>query len=171
MNKQFFLILIVVLISLTGCQRKEAELDIDLLEAQDTVRLVDPDQDPSNSWLSDDSTVVKDSIHVRLRAVLHNAPDGFIYEIRWKMLTVNDSILKTDRGLFSPEIYLEEDKGEDIDFYIPVDNYIAYGADLSNDDTLNYQGSMKCEVWVYGSTPYEYVTSDTVKFWVNFTLD
>ena len=171
MNKQVILILLSGLISLMGCERREAELDIDLLEAQDTVRLVDPDQDPSNSWLSADSTVVKDSIYLRVRVILHNAPDGFIYEIRWRMLTVNDSILKTDRGIFSPEIYLEEDQSKDIDLYIPVDNYIAYGADLSNDDTLNYKGSMRCEVWVYGCTPHEYVTSDTLKFWVNFTLD
>ncbi|HHF53420.1 MAG TPA: hypothetical protein ENL43_03545 [candidate division WOR-3 bacterium] len=165
------LILLCGLIVLMGCQRREAELDIDLLEAQDTVRLIDPDQDLSNSWLSGDSTVVKDSVYIRLRAILHSAPNGFIYEIRWRMLTVNDSVLKTDRGIFSPEIYLEEEQSRNIGLYIPVDNYIAYGADLSSDDTLNYKGSMRCEVWVYGATPYEYVISDTLKFWVNFTLD
>uniref|UniRef100_A0A7C2K4D1 Uncharacterized protein n=1 Tax=candidate division WOR-3 bacterium TaxID=2052148 RepID=A0A7C2K4D1_UNCW3 len=168
--RRFLLSGFVLLIFLFwACAPKEAKIEILSFSVADSIKIHDPDGDPTNSWLGGSDTVITwDSTLFSIKVKYEGPAVGYLDEIIWVLKSPSGEQIKTYEAILYPPIPMEDGQIRDLKFYISFDNKSAYRIDSLYDDTLNYFGIGRVTFYITGTTYAQYIRSDNISFDLKF---
>lgn len=162
---KLFIFLLGLIFVFTSCSPKEPVLTIEPVSLPDSIKVHDPDGNPSNGWLGTPDTVMKyDSVLVKLRISYSGPTDGYITEVIWRVRRVNsDSLIKTYSAVFYPIRIMDGESGN-LNFYLYFDNLTAHKVDSLSDSTVDYHGEAEIELQLTGTTYEQFFSSNKLTF-------
>ena len=159
----------VIIFLFVACAPKEAKIEILSFSVADSIRVHDPDGDPTNSWFGWSDTVITwDSTLLSIKVKYEGPAVGYLDEIIWVLKSPSDETIKTYEAIVYPPIPMEDGQIRDLKFYISFDNLSAYRIDSLYDDTLNYFGIGRVTFYITGTTYEQYIRSDNISFDLRF---
>ncbi len=165
MKKLIFSALIAFFMS---CAPKSPKFNILSFSTPDSIRIVDPDGNPDNSWLGASDTVVHyDSIRISASISYEGPADCYLTELIYSV-KVGEQKVQTHSSIVYPPIPFTDGQQRNINFYLYFDNKTAYKVDSLYDDTLNYFGISKIEFYLSGATYEQFFRSDKFIFDLKF---
>jgi hypothetical protein len=93
---------------------------------------------------------------------------SYLDEIVWVLKSQADSTIKSFSALIYPPIYMEDGQQRNIYFYLYFDNKSAHIVDSIYDDSLNYYGVGKIDLYLCGTTYEQFIKSGKVSFNLRF---
>ncbi|HOK22905.1 MAG TPA: hypothetical protein PKU67_02605 [Candidatus Hydrothermia bacterium] len=162
-------LLFIILTLFVACAPKEPKIEILDFSIPDSIGIHDPDGDPTNSWHGGpDSVITNDSIQIDLNVKYEGATVGYLTEILWVLKSLEGANIKTFSAIIYPPIPMEDGQQRRLSFYIYFDNYSAYVIDSIYDDTLNYYGIGKVDLYITGTTYEQFMESGKISFNLRF---
>lgn len=156
------IILFLLLLLLPGCSAKKTEFKIQSDTGSMTFYFSDWDRDTANSWF-DTLHIETDTQFIALQITYKGAQEGHVDEVVYSVMARDSVIKKTE--LISELSSFKNGESKSINIPIIINNNDASTADFLSDSCNNYNGNVKINIYISGSTyltPFVYSNTITL---------